>query len=227
MRWQALIFDLDDTLYLERDYVLSGFRAVSGWLAEACKVDREVAYTQLVALFEQGVRGNTFDLLLEKLSLKRGDHLSALIRVYREHVPSIKPCPEVPGLLARLRKKCVLGLVTDGLSITQRHKLEALGLAQYFEALVISEELGGSICKPSPQPFVIALEKLGVDPENAVYVADNPIKDFLGARLAGLVSVRVRRRLGIYHDLMPMDEQHEPDLEVADLTNLEGVLAEL
>ncbi|MBU4606658.1 MAG: HAD family hydrolase [Proteobacteria bacterium] len=227
MHWHAVLFDLDDTLYLERDFVLGGFRAVAAWLAGECGQDPEELNSLLAGWFEQGVRGNTFNMLLQRLSLRREGLLEQLVGLYREHEPRISPSPEVPVLLAGLEKKCALGLVSDGYSRTQRRKLKALGLADRFRAMVISDELPDKARKPSPRPFWAALEGLGVAPENAVYVADNPEKDFVGARRAGLASVRVRRPQGIYSHLEPVDRVHEPDLEVADLVELERVLAAL
>jgi putative hydrolase of the HAD superfamily len=118
-------------------------------------------------------------------------------------------------------------LISDGFALTQHRKLDALGLTEQFRALIISDELLGKARKPSPLPFQAALEELGVAPEKAVYVADNPTKDFVGARRAGLASVRVRRPQGLYSHLEPADRMHEPDLEVADLVDLERRLAGL
>ena len=223
MFWQAVLFDLDDTLYLEQDYVISGFRAVAGWLGGRFCLDREELFGHLAAWFRQGVRGNTFDMLLDSLSLERC-LLDEMIRVYREHEPDISPCPEVPRVLASLTDRCSLGLVTDGFAGTQHRKLSALGLQEYFGALIISDELPGKLRKPNPLPFQAALEKLDATADKAVYVADNPGKDFLGARRAGLASVRVRRPQGLYSKLEPADGMHAPDLETGDLVELERLL---
>ena len=226
MLWQAVLFDLDDTLYLEQDFVISGFRAVAGWLAGRFGLDREELFGRLAGWFLQGVRGNTFDMLLDSLSLEHG-LLDEMIMVYREHEPDISPCPEVPGVLAALAGRCSLGLVTDGFAGTQRRKLGALGLGEYFSALIISDELPGKVRKPNSLPYQAALEKLGASPDKAVYVADNPGKDFLGARRAGLPSVRVRRPLGLYSKLEPADGMHAPDLETVDLVELASLLSGL
>jgi putative hydrolase of the HAD superfamily len=60
--FRALVFDLDDTLYPERDFVLSGFQAVSGWLRLQGGV--EGFYDRALATFERGVRGRIFDEVL-------------------------------------------------------------------------------------------------------------------------------------------------------------------
>ena len=225
LRWHAVIFDLDDTLYLEQDFVHSGFRAVAARLAGECGHGPQELFDLLEGWFRRGIRGNTFDLLLKRIKLQKEGLLDELVHLYREHEPRINPTPEVPGLLQSLEKKYALGLVSDGYSITQRRKLDALGLVDHFQTLVISEELPDKARKPSPRPFWTALESLGVAPERAVYVADNPEKDFLGARRAGLASVRVRRPQGIYSHLEPVDRRHAPDMELTDLIDLESMLS--
>src|SRR5690606_36032131 len=85
--WQAIIFDLDDTLYSERSFVLSGFRAVAAHIAEQVSLPSEDVYQQLEKLFRQGVRGNTFDLWLSEQQLADQIAVHDLVEVYRNHTP--------------------------------------------------------------------------------------------------------------------------------------------
>jgi FMN phosphatase YigB (HAD superfamily) len=78
--------------------------------------------------------------------------------------------------------------------------------------------------KPSPHPFRVILGRLGAEGSEAIYVGDNPLKDFLGARRAEMGTVRVRTPVGIYRDLEPPSSAHAPDCEVADLPSLTEVL---
>jgi putative hydrolase of the HAD superfamily len=228
LRWRAILFDLDDTLYPERDYVLSGLRAVASWAEGRLGIPTERGFLQLKALFERGVRGNTFDVWVGDHGRMDGELVAAMVDVYRTHQPALRPFPEVPALLTELRRRYLLGLVSDGYGDVQRRKLMALGVARYFDAVVLSDELGSNAWKPSPQPFIAALERLGgIDPRDAVYVADNPTKDFLGARRAGLASIRVRRLGGEYARLDPSTAEHEPDMNVPSLTDLELQLQRL
>jgi Haloacid dehalogenase-like hydrolase len=99
----------------------------------------------------------------------------------------------------------------------QRKKFEALALAHHFDAVVFSDELGREFWKPSPRPFEVASEALGVDPSECVYVSDNPLKDFIGARRAGLATVRLRRPDGVYAQIDPPTEDHAPDVELHEI----------
>ncbi len=68
--------------------------------------------------------------------------------------------------------------------------LEVLGLAPWFEAVVVSSQVGAA--KPDPRPFQRALELLQLPPEAAWHIGDSP-EDETGARAAGLRCLLIRR----------------------------------
>jgi putative hydrolase of the HAD superfamily len=224
---RAVIFDLDDTLYPERSFVVSGLRAVAMWAEDHLGISADQAFTELYQLFEEGIRRDTFNRWLESHGLKVEDWVPQMVQVYREHDQHIEPYPEVPELLRRLRPRYRFGLVTDGYAEVQKRKLNALGLASCFDVLVFSDEWGRGAWKPNSRLFEIALERLKVTGSEAVYVADNPTKDFLGARRVGMWTVRVRRPDGLYSHLEPPSSEHAPDVEIETLDRLEVVLQNL
>lgn len=226
-RLQAVVFDLDDTLYPERQYVLSGFRAVSSWADERLGIPAAEGMAELEQLFEQGVRGDTFDRWLAAHQVEDGGVVKSLVQVYREHEPELATFPEVRPLLTDLRLRYRLGLVSDGYVGVQQRKLDALDVAQYFDAVVFSDEFGRDSWKPSRRPFDVVLARLQIEASGAIYVADNPTKDFLGARVAGLKTIRVRRPSGECSDLMPPTERHAADLVIKSMRELEDALLEL
>ena len=81
-----MILDLDDTLFLERDYVLSGLRAVGEHVATT--YGRTGFGDVAVALFEAGVRGDTFNRALVAVGLPDDEEFVALIHLGR---PSTQP----------------------------------------------------------------------------------------------------------------------------------------
>ncbi|MGC4116301.1 MAG: HAD-IA family hydrolase [Myxococcales bacterium] len=225
---RAVVFDLDDTLYAERDFVLSGFRAVSAWAAAELGTDLEETYAELSRLFEQGVRGDTFDRWLGARGFEARAHLPAMVRAYREHLPHLRPAAGATALLERLRRRLRTGLVTDGPADVQRRKLEALGLRRHFDAVVFTGDLGREFWKPHPRGYRQVLALLHVDPPAAaVYVGDNCAKDFLGARRAGLRTLRVRSADGEYRQRDPPTPRHAPELTVDRLEDVEEALATL
>ena len=224
--WQAVVFDLDDTLYPESDYVLSGFRAVAAWAGEHLGIPKELGYRSLETLFRSSCRGHTFDrwLALHHVAAN-GELVARLVEVYRDHQPEgLNPFPEVRDVLSALRPIVRLGIVSDGYLAVQQRKLAALGLAPYFEAVVFSDQWGRGFWKPSQRPFVVVCELLKVAGENAIYVGDNPHKDFHGARSLGMGTVRVQRQQGEHATAVPVSALHAPDVTISSLSELPQVL---
>jgi putative hydrolase of the HAD superfamily len=223
--WRAIVFDLDDTLYPEQAYVFSGFRAVAAWAEAYLDIPAGKGFVELKHLFEQGTRGDTFNRWLAAHGVAADELVPHLVQVYREHQPVLVPFPEVPDMLASLQRRYRLGLVSDGYLQAQQRKLAALGMAHYFDAVVFSDAWGRAAWKPSTKPFEIVLERLACGAARSMYVADNPLKDFLGARQLGMVTVRVCRPAGEYSQLSPPTPQHAPDLTIRSVTQLRQVLA--
>jgi putative hydrolase of the HAD superfamily len=223
MNWRAVIFDLDDTLFSEREYVLSGFRAIANWSATNLNVDQTEAYAALKAMFDAGVRGDTFDRWLVSLG-QSTDLVPKLLHVYREHLPTLSLFPGVGRLLSSLKSRYRLGLVTDGYLGVQKAKFSSLRLGPYFDATVFSDEWGRDAWKPSTRPFLEISRRLSVPADQAVYVADNPLKDFLGARSVGMLTVRTRHCAGDYARLEAPSPRHDADLTVSTIEELGTLL---
>jgi len=223
-KWQAVIFDLDDTLYPERDYVLSGFRAVSLWAEAHWGISAAEGFAELQELLDQGVRGNTFDRWLASHQIPVNGAIQELVHIYRNHQPTLTPFPEVPELLSSLKNACRLGLLSDGYLEVQKRKLCALDLAHYFDAIVFSDEWGREAWKPSLKPFKEILARLRTDAGVSTYVGDNSTKDFLGARQVGMYTIWVKRPEGFYASLQPPTANHAPDFTLESLVELKPFL---
>jgi putative hydrolase of the HAD superfamily len=191
----VVVFDLDDTLYLERDFVRSGFAAVGAWLAKHHAVDDFQA--RAWELFLGGRRGDVFDRALASAGLEpRPALIRRLVEVYRAHLPTIRLEPPAPGLLAALRGRCRLALLTDGYHDTQRRKIAALGLADWCDPVVCTDQWGRAHWKPSPRGFRHIQQAFEAAPARCIYVADNPAKDFRAPKALGWRTLRVRHPLG-------------------------------
>jgi putative hydrolase of the HAD superfamily len=215
---------MDDTLYLERDFVLSGFAAVAAWAETHFGIPQAEGLTQLQAYFEAGVRGDTFNRWLADHNLEVHPWLAQMIEVYRSHNPQITPLPEAEPTLLSLRRGFRLGLITEGYRAVQQAKLEALGLKNFFEVIIIGGENDRDHWKPHPYSFLTLLKKMDIPAHAAIYVGDNPHKDFLGARRAGMRSVRMRHPLGLHAQIEPVDTDHAPDHEIEGLGELIDLL---
>jgi putative hydrolase of the HAD superfamily len=233
--WRAVIFDLDDTLYPEAAYVRSGFRAVAAWVEEqgieraghgvGVGFSREQVLRELMALHQRGVRGDTFGRWLRMHAVaEEPSRVACMVAVYREHRPRIVPFPEVRDLLARLSRNVRLGLVSDGWLAVQQRKWAALRLEAWFQAVVFSDACGREFWKPHRRPFETALATLGVEGPEAVYIGDNPAKDFRGARSLGMATIRIRRPDGEYAALHPATPDDAPDVTVESHAALAAML---
>jgi len=216
---RAFVFDLDDTLYLERDFVFSGYKAVSEevWRSRGVEIE-----PSLRALFDAGRRGDLFSEALKEAGLDAPkDFVMGLVSVYRGHSPSIKPCSDFGVVRALRGAGFKTGLLSDGWLSVQSNKVAALGIAGDFDEILLTDSLGGpEFWKPSPEPFKRLLKALDVRPEEAVYVGDNPKKDFLGARRAGMKSMRLRRPGCEHSGVEPSSSDSAPDAEIRSLSEL-------
>ncbi len=198
---RAVVFDLDDTLFRERDYVRSGFAAVADALRG--RLGTRAEYERWMwRRFASGKTRDVFDALSRHYRLGLSPaRIAELVEVYRRHSPAIRPCRGVTGLLERLRRRHLrLALLTDGYLPAQQLKLDALGLAGWFDAIVLAERLGRDAWKPSPRGFHAVRRKLRTPHHACAYVADNPAKDFLAPNRLGWLSVQWRRAGQLHAD---------------------------
>lgn len=183
---KTVLFDLDDTLYDEIDYCRSGFQAVSEYMSGVYGVSGDQAFKIMWQEFNFGDRGRVFNAVFEGLGISADDEgIFKLVEVYRGHKPDILLPDDSEEVLRGLSENYKLGLVSDGYLPAQRLKVEALGIENYFETMVFTEELGREFWKPSPRGFEVACENLGSSYEQCVYVADNAEKDFEGPNKLG------------------------------------------
>ena len=190
----AVLFDLDDTLYPERQFVDGGFAAVAAFLAGRSGRSAPELTARLRDLHDQDGRGRLFDTLIAEEGLAEGpDLVPACLLVYRTHSPRLTSFTGVVELLDDLRAHGVLtGVISDGNGAVQSRKLAGLdGLAERLDVVVLTDDLGPGHAKPSPVPYAVACRLLAVDPSATIYVGNDPRKDFRGARAAGLRSIRV------------------------------------
>ena len=98
---------------------------------------------------------------------------------------------DVIDVIAYLKEKYRLAILTNGSPISQRRKLESTGILNMFELSVVSGEVG--IDKPDPRIFDVMCERLNVKPEDCLYIGDNYVNDVLGARNAGWNAIYLNR----------------------------------
>jgi putative hydrolase of the HAD superfamily len=195
---KLIIFDLDDTLFPERDFVRGGYRAASMLVWEDFGIEIE---NDLNKKFNQGLRGDLFtSVLLERnVEFDREYVPNRIVPAYRSHKPNIQTFLDVIPFLTALRDVGhKLALISDGWFSVQKNKFTALKLECFFDEVLFTDEFGRENWKPSLQPFLRVCEKTCIDPTRAMYIGDNPFKDFIAPNKLGMESVRIRRS-GLEH----------------------------
>lgn len=224
---KAVIFDLDDTLISEKDYVLSGYRTVAENLCAGLDTDSGIIYDILKKEFEVSAK-NVFNRLYERLGLSyEEEDIKALVKIYREHEPDIAFFEDVLPALGKLRENGLLpGVLSDGYLVTQRNKAKAVELDKFFDITVFTDELGKEYWKPSVRGFEVIAQKTGVELKDMVYVGDNPKKDFEIMKSAPIKTVRIMRKDGVYTDA-PYGGECRENKRINSLYELDGILKEL
>jgi putative hydrolase of the HAD superfamily len=221
---RVVVFDLDDTLYLERDFVRSGFAAVGASLKAQHDIDGFEA--RAWDLFLDGRRGDVFDRALPEFGLDPQPRLiEHLVGVYRDHLPAIRLEPAAADLLAALNGRCRLAVLTDGHHATQRRKIAALDLDSRCRPIVCTDQWGRAHWKPSARGFLHIQQALEAPPERCIYVGDNPAKDFRAPKALGWRTLRVRHPLGEHARAAAASPLDEADATVTSLA--EVTLADL
>ena len=176
MNRKYFIFDLDDTLVYELDYLKSAYQEI------ASSIGVNGFYDKMVALYNDGQ--DVFEMIEKKHKISK----KILLQSYREHFPTLFLKEDAAEIIRKIKKEGhLLGLITDGRSITQRNKIEALGIGSFFDKIIISEEIGSE--KPSLQNFEVFITS---DIKSYYYVGDNVKKDFVTPNKIGWTTVCLR-----------------------------------
>jgi putative hydrolase of the HAD superfamily len=195
---RAVTVDLDDTLFPQAAWLAGAWSAV----AEAA-VPYGIPATRLLSALttvaaEGSDKGGIIDRALDVLGVSpalASTLMPGLVAAFGCWAPdSLDLYPGAREALVRLRSAgLATAIITDGNPVIQRSKLAALGLFDLVDHVVISDEIGGRATrKPSPAPFLRALELCGCTAAQAVHIGDRPAKDVAGAAAVGMRAVRVR-----------------------------------
>lgn len=185
-----LVFDLDDTLYPEQTFVVSGFKKVAQILSPSCKQPEAVICQELIAELHASGRGKIFDTVLSRHGIFSNALLDQCISEYQNHVPEISLFPGALNIIeqAQMFSKYI---VTDGNPTTQNNKVDALGIRHHFSEVFPTWSYGLENSKPSLAIFQKIIDRESSSFENLVYVGDDPHKDFVSLNKVGAVTIRV------------------------------------
>lgn len=192
---KLVVFDLDDTLYLEIDYVYSGFSAVANYLHSMTNIESDDILNFMKEAFRQD-SSFVFDRTLRHFKLQHLD-VQNLIAHYRHHQPKISIQTTTFQLLSELRQKVKLAIVSDGYLIVQKNKIASLDLSTLFDSIVLTDQWGQDFWKPHRKAFDYLMESFNLKSEEILYVGDNPSKDFIFGKTVGIYTVQLLSN-GVY-----------------------------
>lgn len=215
---RVVVFDLDDTLYKEQDYLQSAYCEIAALAETHYGAPKDIG-DQMLCWWQKG--DNVFQRLIETCELKLS--VADLLTTYRSHVPSIRLDERIRTLLDHLHQHSILGIITDGRNLTQRHKVEALGLTGYMDEqnILISEETGYE--KPSVEPFLQFMERY--PSRTYYYIGDNPTKDFEAPNQLGWTTIcLLDDGRNIHRQNFGLSPQLLPQYKVSQLSEIENII---
>ena len=184
-----IVFDLDEVLYDEKTYVISGFRTVSEFLEKDEAIPKKIIFEYLKRRLKN-CRERIFNDLLDNFRIYSQKNLKKCISVYRTHTPKIKLYSDAKDCLKRL-KNYPLYIVTDGNKMVQKNKIKALNLENHVKKTILTSNYGLRNSKPSTFCFQKICDMEKTSPTNLVYIGDDPHKDFVGLKREGFKTIRL------------------------------------
>ena len=181
MRYPVVLFDLDGTVIDSGAIILASMRHAAETVVGGEWSDAELM---------KAVGGPGLEAQMVALDPHRVDEL---VRVYRAHNEplhdTLECCAGMDVALAELKERGHrLGIVTAKRRSTVELAFARLPIEHLFETVVGGDETAEH--KPSPQPLLLALERLGASPEETAYVGDSPF-DMEAAKAAGVAAIGV------------------------------------
>jgi putative hydrolase of the HAD superfamily len=206
----AVLFDLDRTLCDYDAARLTRTRyAFEPHFPEPERLERAVA----AALAHAGDGSDHFEAILAEHGIRDSRLVvAARERYVEDRYRGLHLFDDALEVIAAVAGVAAIGLVTNGPTAIQGPKIALLHLDRVFDVIVVSEDVGA--WKPDPAIFRIALERVGVVPEAAVYVGDSAEHDVPGAHAAGMRAVWLNRNGIAWPGARP------PDAEIRDLRAL-------
>lgn len=173
MKDKYFIFDLDDTLVYELDYLKSAYKEI------ALSLEDEKLFYQMLEWYHDGA--DVFAMVAKTFPISK----EKLLQFYRMHFPTLVLNDGAAEVLTQIKSRGhFLGLITDGRSITQRNKLKSLGIESLFDKIIISEEFGTT--KPNSTNYEVFVQH---DIIEYFYIGDNVKKDFVTPNKLGWTTV--------------------------------------
>ena len=217
---KVICFDLDDTLYKEIDYLKSAYQEICERIHSVTSIENRLACEDLVEAYYRGE--NVFEYV------NRSCHIDLPIETYlnwyRLHEPQLKLSEAVESVLSFFQEKqWIIGLITDGRSITQRNKIKALSLSRFIDNsnILISEEFGSE--KPNLKNYLYFQEKYPLS--SYYYIGDNPKKDFITPNQLGWTKIGlIDDGRNIHKQNVSYPKENAPSYWIAEIQEVKQII---
>ena len=191
---KAVLFDFDETLQ-DRTLAFEGYMDafLDEYLPNISQKERE-AHKQDMRITGNGGYVNRVEWctnLVKMWGWENAPDATVLANHYDYNFGDFNVIFEnsIPLLKELKARGYLTGVITNGPSVLQNHKMDTSGLRPYCDIVVVSGDEG--VHKPDPRIFEITAERLGVKPQECVYVGDHPVNDIQGALSAGMGAIRM------------------------------------
>ncbi len=194
MHIKALLFDLDNTLYPEIEFVYSGFHEIAKYLSSRYAKDEMAIFQEICKIFEKEGRGKVFNRILSNLGLDNPENIQLLVHMYRTHTPQIYLYKNTLNFLKKFKKLGLkLGIITNGRASVQFRKVQSLKIQSLFDLIIYTDDISDNkeFWKPSSVPFKLALNFFAIPATGALYIGDDPTVDFPGAKECGIKTIQI------------------------------------
>ncbi len=220
---KVVVFDLDDTLISEKEYIKSGFTHISKLLSLKFNIEPKYIYISLLDLFEESTL-NVFNRIYEKYNVEYcKDDILNLVNEYRNHIPNIKLFDDVLEVFNELKNRGIkLGMITDGYKETQRNKINVLELEKYIDYIIVTDELGKEFWKPHQKSFIMMKEYFNVEYGEIAYLGDNIKKDFKAGNELGMLTIKINREDSVYSNIC-VEAIYKNKKEISKLTDISSI----
>ncbi len=191
---KGILFDFDETL-LNRKHSVDDFvrDQYKRYLTSLVEIEEEQFCSRFIALDNNGYtwKDRVYEQLVDEYELTISSEalLEDYIRSFHLHC---KPFNGLIDMLDSLKSSgYLLGLITNGRTAFQYRNIRALGIENYFDVILISEQEG--VKKPEKVIFQLALERLDLKASQTVFIGDHEINDIKGASDAGMKTIWKKR----------------------------------
>ncbi|MEW6748850.1 MAG: HAD-IA family hydrolase [Candidatus Micrarchaeota archaeon] len=221
--FKAILFDLDNTLINFLEFKVETAKAAAKAMVQnGLPATESEAYGKIFTIYdEKGIEyQKTFHDVIAPygLEINKAERIqqAAILAYLQKKFEVLRPYPSVKPVLAKIRLKHKLAIVTDAPRNKAWQRLILTGLADYFDLVITHDDT--LFFKPNPTPFNLALKQLNMLPPACLFVGDNPDRDMKGAQQTGMATCLAK------YGWLNKKSDIKPDYEIDSIEELLKVL---